>query len=120
MTSTAKAAVEAAKDEGEGNARTITFGSGDGAASYELPRKWKRFKFMRALARNDISACLDSIWPPTREKDRLSGEMVEVPHPVVTEIEDMEITGEDFQAAFEALGHALGGTSAGNSDSSPA
>lgn len=118
--SKAKAAAEAAADEGTGAARTITFGSGDDAVSFEVPRKWKRFKFMRALARNDMAGCLDSIWPPSKEKDRLTGEMVEVPHPIVAEIEELEITDEDFQAAFEALGHALGGTSAGNSESSPA
>lgn len=117
--SKAKTAVEAAAAEGSGATRTITFGSGDDAVTVELPRKWKRFKFMRAMARGDIAGCLDSIWPPTREKDPITGQMVDKPHPVVEQIEDIDVDDEDFNAAFERLGEALGGTSAGNSNSSP-
>ena len=117
--SKAKAAAEAAHDEGVDAARTITFGSGDEAATFELPRKWKRFKFMRAMARGDIAGCLDSIWPPSKEKDPLTGQMVDKPHPIVEQIENLDIDDDDFAAAFERLGEAVGGTSAGNSDSSP-
>lgn len=115
-----KTAVKAAEAEATGKARTITFGEGDDARTFELPRKWKRFKFMRAIARGDMAACLDSIWPPSKEKDPLTGQDVDKPHPVVEQIEDLDIDEDDFERAFEALGEALGGTSAGNSNSSPA
>lgn len=115
-----KAAVEAAEAEATGKARTITFGEGEDARTFDLPRKWKRFKFMRALGRGDIAGCLDSIWPPSKAKDPITGQMVDKPHPVVEEIEDLDIDEDDFERAFEALGNALGGTSAGNSSSSPA
>jgi hypothetical protein len=118
--SRAKAAVEAAEAEATGKDRTITFGEGDEAATFDLPRKWKRFKFMRALRRGDISGCLDAIWPPSQEKDPMTGEMVDKPHEVVEQIENLDIGEDDFEAAFEALGNALGGTTAGNSSSSPA
>ena len=62
-------AVQAAADEGEGRPRTLTFGQGEDAVTVEVPRKWKRFKFMRAMARGDVAGCLDSIWPPTKGKD---------------------------------------------------
>lgn len=114
-----KTAVEATEAEATGKARTITFGEGEDARTFELPRKWKRFKFMRALARGDMSGCLDSIWQPSKEKDPTTGQMVEKPHPIVEEIEDLDASEDDFERAFEALGNALGGTSAGNSSSSP-
>ena len=114
-----KTAVQAATDEAEGKSRTITFGEGEDAATFDLPRKWKRFRFMRALGRGDIAGCLDSIWPPSKEKDPMTGQMVDKPHPVVEQIEDLDVDEADFEAAFEALGNALGGTSAGNSSSSP-
>lgn len=115
-----KAAVEAAEAEAAGKDRSITFGEGDSAVTFELPRKWKRFKFSRALARGDIAACLDSIWPPSREEDPVTGQMVDKPHPVVEQIEELDVDGDEFTAALDRLGHALAGTSAGNSSSSPA
>jgi len=115
----AKAAVTAAADEGEKRPRTLTFGEGEGALTVEVPRKWKRFKFMRAMARGDVAGCLDSIWPPTKGKDAL-GQDVDEPHPVVAQIEDLDLDDEEFLAAFEGLADALGGTSAGNSSSSRA
>lgn len=114
-----KTAVEAAEAEATGKDRTITFGEGEDARTFELPRKWKRFKFMRAMARGDMAACLDSIWPPSKEKDPITGQLVDKPHEVVEQIEELDIDEDDFEAAFEALGNALGGTSAGNSSSSP-
>ncbi|GGV34236.1 hypothetical protein GCM10010182_67660 [Actinomadura cremea] len=118
--SEAKKAVDAATAEAENKSRTITFGEGDDAAVFELPRKWKRFRFMRALARGDMSGCLDAIWPPSKEKDPITGQPVSKPHPIVEQIEDLDIDEDEFEAAFEALGSALGGTSVGNSNSSPA
>jgi hypothetical protein len=112
-------AVQAAADEGEGRPRTLTFGQGEDAVTVEVPRKWKRFKFMRAMARGDVAGCLDSIWPPTKGKDAL-GQDVDEPHPVVAQIEDLDLDDEEFLAAFEGLADALGGTSAGNSSSSRA
>lgn len=115
-----KTAVDAVEAEATGKDRTITFGAGEDAATFDLPRKWKRFRFMRAMARGDMAGCLDAIWPPSKEKDPITGQMVDKPHPIVEEIEDLDLAEEDFEAAFEALGNALGGTSAGNSSSSPA
>lgn len=114
-----KPPAKAAAEEGAKKPKTITFGEGDDALTVEVPRKWKRFKFMRALARGDVAACLDAIWPPSKGKDAL-GQPTEEPHPIVAQVEDLDLDDDEFIAAFEQLGQAMGGTSLGNSSSSRA
>lgn len=119
MTTPRKPAAKAAADEGSKKAKTLTFGDGEDALTVDLPRKWKRFKFMRAMARGDVAGCLDAIWPPTKGKDAL-GQEVDEPHPTVAQIEELDLDDEEFLDAFEQLGEAIGGTSSGNSNSSRA
>ncbi|WP_395109780.1 hypothetical protein [Actinomadura sp. SCN-SB] len=118
MSSKATAA-RAAAAEGDSKPRTITFGDGEDALTVELPRKFKRFKFMRAMARGDVAGCLDAIWPPSKGRDAL-GQDIDEPHPTVAQIEDLELDHEEFLDAFEQIGQHFGGTNLGNSSSSPA
>lgn len=73
--------------------RTIRFGSGDGAVELELPRKWKRLKLTKAMARNDIWAGLSAIW---------SDEELEP-------LEDLDLDEDELMEILRALGLALGG-----------
>ena len=95
-------AAEAVHAEATGKTRTVAFGP---AFTAELPEKWKRFKFMRAMARGDMGAALDAVWPPASDG---------TPHPVVAAIEDLDLTEEEFNAAMESLAEAVAGTSRGN------
>jgi hypothetical protein len=113
MSTPRKPPATAAADEAGKGPKTLTFGEGEDALTVDVPRKWKRFKFMRAMARGDVAGCLDAIWPPSKGRDAL-GQEIDEPHPTVAQIEDLELDDEEFLAAFEGLADALGGTSAGN------
>lgn len=106
-------AAEAAEAEATGRRKTVTFGDGDDAITLEIPRKWKRFKFLRALGRGDIGAALEAIWQPIPDE---KGELQT--HPSVLALEEVDIDEDDFKIVLEALGEALGGTDAGNSSRS--
>lgn len=93
--------------------RTLTFGEGEGAVELEIPRKWKRFKFMRSLARGDISAALESVWLPIKSRDEDGNEVVSE-NPALAVLEELEIDETEFETALERLAEALSGTSAGN------
>lgn len=107
-------AAKAAHAEAEGRVKVLTIGEGDDQIVLEIPRKWKRFKFMRALKRGDIAGAVDAIWPPTVGED---GE--EVPHPSVAKLEEADLEDDEFDGVLEVLAKSLGGTSAGNSQASP-
>lgn len=107
-------AVEALKDETAKTPRTITIGDGDDALTLEIPRKFKRFKFMRALSAGDMGRALSAIWQPTIGED---GEPVD--HPALEAMDDLELDDDEFNAAMEAIGRAVGGADTGNSGSSP-
>lgn len=112
---TAKAgAAEAANAEATRKRRTITFGQGDDAVEVNLPRKWKRFKFVRAIGRGDIATALEAIWPPGKGED---GEPVD--HPTLLALDDLDIDDAEFETALEALAQALGVDGSGNSQASP-
>lgn len=81
-----------------GKVRTVTFGSGDDALVLDIPRKWKRFKFMRAINSGDLMGALEAVFG----LDRLA------------EIEDIDVDEDEFGQALEVLGKALGGEDLGN------
>lgn len=119
---------EAAEAEALGNTpRTITFGEGDDAVTLHVPRKWKRFKFMRALTRGDIGAALEAIWPPSpvldeqgRHQRDVAGNLMYDDHPQLVLLEEADVTEEEFNAVLEKLGAAVSsGVEAGNSTTSP-
>lgn len=117
---------EAADAEANGVRRVLTIGEGDDAITIEIPRKFKRLRFVRRLRSGDIGGALDAIWPPTPVVDEkgkpvldLLGQPVSEPHPEVAKLEDADLTDEEFDQVMEALGSALGVQSAGNSSASP-
>lgn len=69
-----------------------------------LPRKWKRFKFMRRLRSGDLWGALEAIWPPTNDKD---GE--EEVHPELAKLEELEVDEDEFRLTIERLGETLMG-----------
>lgn len=98
-------AAEAVADESTGNEYELRIGE----FSAKIPRKFKRFKFMRAMSRGDLWAALESVWPNTKDED---GNEV---NPVLDQLEDMDIDEDELLAVVEALGNSLAGTSAKNS-----
>lgn len=108
---------KAVADEATKALRTLTLGEGGDAVTVEIPRKWKRFKFLRALNRGDIPTALEAIWQPTVTV--VAGETVTTDHPSITLLEESDLTQEDFDSAMEQIAEALGGTSGGNSPASP-
>lgn len=107
----AEARAVAAEAGDEAKRREIVFHEGeDDELRIELPRKWKRFKFIRALTRGDVFAALESIWPPS-ENDK--GEPID--NPVLIQLEELDITDEEFEDALQQVAEALGGVTLGNS-----
>jgi len=98
-------AAEVAAAESAGEPRVIELEIGGVVLRAEIPQKWKRFRFMRAAARNDIATMLDCLWPPTEDG---------TPHPFIEQLEELDMTEEELNAFMEALASALAGTSAKN------
>ena len=107
-------AAEAEATETAKNSKTVTFGSGDDALTLEVPKKWKRVKFMRALSHGDVGAALEAIWPSSEGP---FGQPV--PHPSVMALEDLDLDEVEFTEILGQLGTVIGGTSLGNSPASP-
>lgn len=103
-------AVDALHEETTKTPRTITFGSGDDALTLDIPRKFKRFKFMRALSSGDLGKALTAIWEPVPGPD---GEPED--HPALAALDELDMDDQEFNDAMEAIGRAVGGTDKGNS-----
>lgn len=73
-----------------------------------LPRKWKRFKFMRRLRSGDLWGALEAIWPPA--KDENDEEEI---HPELAKLEELEVDEDEFRLTIERLGETLMGEGAG-------
>lgn len=63
-----------------------------------VPRKFKRLKFTRLVAANDIMSALELIFGADK----------------VADLEDLEMDEDEFELFMERLGEAIGGTSAKN------
>ncbi len=63
-----------------------------------VPRKFKRLKFTRLIAANDIMSALELIFGAEK----------------VADLEDLEMDEDEFELFMERLGEAIGGTSAKN------
>jgi len=81
----------------------------DGKHVFKLPRAWRRFKFMRELRSGDLIAAVEVIWPPVKDKDGN-----DVPHEVITELEELEVDSGAFEKALEDLAKSVGGLTLGN------
>jgi hypothetical protein len=114
-------AAEASEAEAVERVRVLSIGEGDGAVTVQVPRKFKRLKFMRALRAGDMAGALDAIWPPTPILDA-QGEPVMgplgplvTPHPEAARLEDADLDEEEFQQVFTLLASAMGVETEGNS-----
>lgn len=115
---------DAAEAEAQQTPRTITLGG----ETFDIPRKFKRFKFMRGLSSGDIGRCLEAIWQPVpvlddrgvQEKDPITGLPRVTDHPTILRLDDLDLDEVEFNAAMEAIGAAVAGASLGNSSTSPA
>lgn len=87
-------AAEAAEAEANGSRRTFQIGD----VVLDVPRKWKRMKFLRLLNSGDLWGAMAIVF---------GEEQVEL-------LEDIELDGEEFQGIAERLGEILGGTTSGN------
>lgn len=92
-------AAEAAANEVDDGPRTVTFGTGEKAVTLDIPRKWKRFKFMRRVNAGDIIGALEVVF----------GEEC------VEQLDDLDVTEQEFTDAIETVAKALGGVTVGNS-----
>lgn len=63
-----------------------------------VPRKFKRLKFTRMIASNDIMGALELIFGRDSVRD----------------LEDLDMDEDEFELFMERLGEAIGGTSAKN------
>lgn len=121
------AAAEAADAEANGVRRVLTIGDGDDAVTVEIPRKFKRLKFLRALRSGNTPGALDAIWPPTPIRDPATGEPLVTPlgeplvrpHPEAEKLEDADLSEEELGQVIELIAGALGVETAGNSPASP-
>lgn len=102
-------AAQALVAEATGKTRTVTFGAGESALTVQIPRKWKRFKFLRAISSGDIWRALEAVWPPVKGAD----------NPVLAQLEGLDLEEDEFADAIEQIADALGGTGSGNSEASP-
>lgn len=117
-------AVEAAVAEAAGTPRAILLGG----RLIEIPRKFKRFKFMRGLSSGDIGRCLEAIWQPVpvvddggvQKKDPITGDLMFTEHPTILLLDDLDLDEDEFNQAMERIGAAVAGASLGNSSTSPA
>jgi hypothetical protein len=91
--------VEAIVAEAEGGPREVHFGDEDDGVTLVIPRKWKRFKFMRAINRGDVTTALEAVF----------GAEAVVP------LDEIDVTEEQFTAALEKIAESLGGVEVGNS-----
>lgn len=97
--STTREAEQAATEAVDGSPRSVTFGQGKDAITLNIPRKWKRFKFMRRLNSGDMVGALEVVFGEER----------------VEMLDELEITEEEFTDALETIAQALGGVKVGNS-----
>lgn len=88
-------AAEKVAEESTGNKRVLSIGDDFSA---EIPRKFKRFKFMRAMSRGDLWAALEAVWPGTEDED---GNYV---NEVLDRLENMDVDEDELLAVVEALG----------------
>jgi hypothetical protein len=104
-------AAKAASDEAKGKNRIfvwkykVTVEDDEGSEKVEdrqldliVPRKFKRLKFTRLIAANDILGALELIFGAEK----------------VSDLEDLEMDEDEFEMFMERLGEAIGGTSAKN------
>lgn len=100
--------------------RQLVFNAGEpDEIVIELPRKYKRFKFLRAIAREDLLGALEAIWPPTKVRLNPGDDVTEIPHPTLEQLMELDVSDEDFEKALEDIATSLGGISMGNSEGSP-
>lgn len=85
-------------NEAANAAQTVTFGSGDDAVTLIVPKKWKRFKLLRAINSGDILGALEAAFGAEQ----------------VALLDDVDVDESEFLTALESLALALGGTSQGN------
>lgn len=104
MTTSDPAPVTALAAEAERREMRVTFGTGPDTVTLTVPRKWQRFKFLRRINSGDVIGALESVF---------GVEAVEA-------LDEIEIDEHEFNDVLEKLAEALGGTSMGNSQSSPA
>lgn len=91
--------VEAIVAESEGAPQEVLFGDPEDGIRLVIPRKWKRFKFMRAVARGDMIAALEAVF---------GAEAIEP-------LDELDVTEEQFTAVLEQIAASLGGVEVGNS-----
>lgn len=103
-------AAKAAADESASNRYQLTIGDDFSA---EIPRKFKRFKFMRAMSRGDMWAALEAVWP--NETDDKGNEV----NPVLDQLAELDVDEDELLTVVEALGNSLAGTSGKNLPTSP-
>lgn len=92
-------AAEAVAAEAEKSPKDVTFGTGEDALTLTIPRKWKRFKFMRALSRGDVAVAMEAVFGPD----------------MAALLEEIEMTEDEFTEAMETIAKAIGGVTVGNS-----
>lgn len=79
--------------------KTVTFGTGDDAITLDIPRRWKRFKFMRRINGGDMIGALECVF---------GADMVEL-------LDELDLTEDEFTESLEEIASALGGVTVGNS-----
>lgn len=89
-----KSALKAVEDEAAGTDRTFQVGD----VTLNVPRKWKRMKFLRLLNSGDMWGAMTVVFGAEQ----------------VAQLDDVELDADEFQNLAERLGEVLGGTSAGN------
>ncbi|MEV2277704.1 hypothetical protein AB0I72_19170 [Nocardiopsis sp. NPDC049922] len=90
-------AADAAEEEATGTRQVFQLPLGDDEMlELVLPRKWKRFKFLRKMSQGDMWGAIETVGFSPAQLDRL---------------EDAEVTEEEFEAAVKRLGETLTGKS---------
>ena len=113
MSTSSLNAASAANDEAKGKSRIFVWKyvvdletpdpetgrtTEDRQLTLSIPRKYKRFKFSRALASGDVMTGMEIVFGKEQ----------------VAELEELEMTDEEFELFMERLGEALGGTTTKN------
>ncbi|TQN30618.1 hypothetical protein FHX37_0500 [Haloactinospora alba] len=97
-------AAEAAEAEAEDRRHVLQVPTGDGEnLELVLPKRWKRFKFMRRMSSGDLWGAIEAIGFAEEQLDRL---------------EEADISEEEFEQAVRTLGESLTGKSEGKSSNS--
>ncbi|MFW5415106.1 hypothetical protein J0910_00335 [Nocardiopsis sp. CNT-189] len=96
-------AAETADAEATGRQIVFRMPLGDGETlELVLPRRWKRFKFMRRMSQGDLWGAIETVGFSEEQLERL---------------EDADVTEEEFEEAIRRLGETLTGKSQDSKES---